>query len=135
MNIRWIRQWLPKHQKDKWPEHLKTGAKGEKLARDYLKKQTRLRLLKQNWRKGKYEIDLIMQDEAVLVFVEVRTRAIQSKVPGYATLSQSKKQHLQKAGQYYLKALKQKPRTYRWDVVEVRHGDGEPEIHHFKNAL
>ncbi len=49
------------------------GAKAEEVARIYLEQQG-LRLVAQNYRCRRGEIDLIMQDGATLVFIEVRYR-------------------------------------------------------------
>jgi len=54
------------------PEHLKTGALGEDLARDYLEKRG-FTLVGRNYRKKWGEIDLIMQKDATVHFVEVKT--------------------------------------------------------------
>ena len=48
-----------------------TGAKAERLVREYLEARG-FRFLYQNDRSGKYEIDLVMEDGAYLVFVEVK---------------------------------------------------------------
>jgi putative endonuclease len=48
----------------------KRGYKGEKLAKRYLKKQG-YRHLVNNYATKQGEIDLIMQDEQTIVFVEV----------------------------------------------------------------
>jgi len=50
-----------------------TGAKAERLVREYLEARG-FRFLYQNYRNGKYEIDLIMEDGTYLVFVEVKAR-------------------------------------------------------------
>ncbi|MCS5710789.1 YraN family protein [Candidatus Berkiella aquae] len=50
-----------------------TGNQAEELAKDYLQRQG-LRLIKRQYRTPLGEIDLIMQDQHTLVFVEVRFR-------------------------------------------------------------
>lgn len=49
------------------------GQKGEALTRQYLEEQG-WQIVAQNWRCEHGELDLIAQDGATLVFVEVRTR-------------------------------------------------------------
>lgn len=53
--------------------HISLGKFGEKLAVEYLVRN-RFTILKQNWRHGHYEIDIIAQKENTIHFVEVKTR-------------------------------------------------------------
>ena len=56
--------------------HLDTGKTGEALAAAYLEEKG-YRILRQNFRSGKGEIDLIAwSPEGCLVFIEVKTRAL-----------------------------------------------------------
>ncbi|TNE54886.1 MAG: YraN family protein [Bacteroidetes bacterium] len=56
--------------------HLDTGKLGEQFALEYLKKKE-YTILRQNFRAGKGEIDLIVRSpEGCLVFVEVKTRSL-----------------------------------------------------------
>ena len=54
-------------------QHIETGKKGEALAADYLQQQG-FTILHSNWRHRHYEIDLIATRDAVLHFIEVKTR-------------------------------------------------------------
>lgn len=111
-----------------------TGDVGEQLAVEYLKKNTKLRVLKRNWSDGRQEIDIICKDGEVLVFVEVRARKATSKVPGYATLTQKKRRNLRKGAFSYMRQLKTRPHTYRYDAIELRmNGTFAEAIHHFQN--
>lgn len=111
-----------------------TGRVGEQLALDFLRAKTSFRLLERNWSNGQQEIDIIGTEGNVLVFVEVRARAATAKVTGYATLTRKKRLNLRKAAYSYLKTLKQRPLTYRFDAIELRMiGDGADQIHHFRN--
>lgn len=64
---------LTSHRRGKHGEPLLSGAAAEQLACEYLLDQG-LVLLGKNFRTRRGEIDLIMQDNEVLVFVEVRFR-------------------------------------------------------------
>jgi putative endonuclease len=111
-----------------------TGRMGEDLAVDYLTRHTSLQVLQRNWSDGKQEVDIIARDGAVLVFVEVRARSAAAKVPGFATLTQKKRSNLRRGAYAYLRTCKPRPRTYRYDAIELRMvGDFAREIHHFKN--
>src|SRR5215471_16193416 len=56
----------PKDPRDK-------GAQGEELALRYLR-QNRYKLVKRNWRTRRGEVDLIVEKEKILYFVEVKFR-------------------------------------------------------------
>jgi len=117
------------------------GAAGERLAEKHLVQQHRYRTVARNWRSPRdrrEEIDLVMRDGDVLVFVEVKTRVRGALVPGYHAVDQRKKRVLRRAIQSYLQRLVQRPVTHRLDVVEVempRPGDsGDAELRHFVNV-
>lgn len=55
-------------------KHNETGVKGEQIAEKFLLDKG-YNILHRNWCHGKKEVDLIMQKEDVLIFVEVKTRS------------------------------------------------------------
>ena len=119
----------------------RAGAEGERLAADFLRKQNRYKIVARNWRSPhdrRDEIDLICRDEAVLVFVEVKTRSADALVSGYHAVNQAKKRIMLRACTAYLRALgsASEAQSFRFDIVEVSHkGDGaEPEVRHFENV-
>ncbi|MEM9157966.1 MAG: YraN family protein [Verrucomicrobiota bacterium] len=116
------------------PTRASVGAKGEAEAERFLKKQG-FRVQERNWRKGRDEIDLIGWVNEVLVFVEVRTRKKGALVGGYDSIGPKKKKALLRCCRGYLYGLKKKPRTHRFDVVEVEHEEGRVlELRHFENV-
>lgn len=54
--------------------HNDLGAQGERLAVAYLREEG-FEILECNWRSGKAEIDIIVKEREVLVFIEVKTRS------------------------------------------------------------
>jgi putative endonuclease len=90
------------------------GRLAETLAADYLHARG-LRLLQRNYRCRMGEIDLIMADGPVLVFVEVRLR----RNPGYggaaASIGAVKRQRILRAARHYLSGKPEPP--CRFDVV------------------
>jgi putative endonuclease len=112
----------------------RVGDIGENAARKHLRKAG-YAVLAQNWRKGKYEIDLICSHRGVLVFVEVRTRSAQAKVSGYHSITQHKRQILKQGAFQYMAALNKRPHTYRYDIIEIGLKDGLVQfLRHYKNA-
>lgn len=123
------------------------GGEGERLAAAWLKRERGFAIVVQNWRNPRdrrEEIDLVCRDGDVLVFVEVKARAAGALVPGYHAVDQRKKRVVKRAAESYLQQLATKPRTFRFDVVEVslpasataaKSGStAAPEILHFENV-
>ena len=115
------------------------GARGEKLAAEWLQRERRFAIVARNWRSPRdrrEEIDLVCRDADVLVFVEVKARAAGALVPGYYAIDARKKRVLLRAIRTYLTHLREKPRTFRFDVVEVGFPAAKtaPEILHFENV-
>lgn len=113
------------------------GARGEAAAADFLQHRHGFTIITRNWRSPRDrrdEIDLIARDGEVLVFIEVKARSVDALVPGYHTIDQRKKRVLRRAVHTYLTALKEPPRTFRFDVVEVAHSEHLPsQCLHFSN--
>jgi len=111
------------------------GRFGEEQAVAYLRKTQRFQVLLRNWRCGRDELDIIAVDGEVLVFVEVRTRSEASLVQGFYTVDAKKKRKALRACRAYLRSLRKKPRTFRYDVVEVRLlAGGGCEVHHYEHV-
>ena len=77
------------------------GAISEQYACDYLKEHG-LTFIKKNYRVKSGEIDLIMNDKGVYVFVEVRCRFNPNYGTGIETITPSKCRRVISAAKYYL---------------------------------
>ncbi len=111
------------------------GAQGERAAAAHLRREKGFTVLRRNWRHGRDEIDLICRDGEALVFVEVKTRAAHALVAGYHAVDKRKKRALLRASRAYIAQLAEKPRTLRFDIVEVEHTDGrQTALRHFENV-
>lgn len=93
------------------------GARAEALAADYLCRQG-LTLLERNFRTRRGEIDLVMRDGDILVFVEVRYRASSRFGTPAETVDARKRRRLAAAAADY---LKRHPTMLpcRFDVVAI----------------
>ena len=118
------------------------GDTGERLAADFLRRERGFAVVVRNWRSPRdrrAELDLVCRDGEALVFVEVKTRAAGALVPGYYAVGRRKKRALLRACQAYLAQLAARPRTFRFDVVEVAlpaapgPAESAPEVRHFEN--
>ncbi|MDH4217124.1 MAG: YraN family protein [Gallionella sp.] len=108
------------------------GALAEQWAAQYLQKQG-LKLIEQNYRSRFGEIDLIMQDGATLVFVEVRLRRNADFGGAAASLDTRKQQRLIRTSQLYLATLAQTP-ACRFDAVLMGDALGQ-DAEWLKNAF
>ncbi|KTD24088.1 hypothetical protein Lmac_2961 [Legionella maceachernii] len=96
---------------------LKTGTKAELWARDYLLRQG-LRWISSNYRCRWGEIDLIMEEQNCLVFVEVRSRQSRAFGGAIASITSVKQHKLAKAAAHYLQTTKKyNAQPVRFDVV------------------
>lgn len=99
-----------------------SGEYAERLAATWLQRERKFAVLARNWRNPRderQEIDLVCRDRDVLVFVEVKGRVADALVPGYYAVDARKKRVLLQACKAYLARLHPRPRTVRFDVVEV----------------
>jgi len=129
--LSWIKRRFAGEEK---PTRSSIGSKGEREAERFLKSKG-FRVLARNWRAGKDEIDLICKDERTLVFVETRTRRSGALVGGYDSINLRKRNALKRVCRAYLAKLKPPPDSFRLDIVEVEHEEGEIlATRHYENA-
>lgn len=111
------------------------GRYGEDLAERFCKKNLGYRVLARNWVHQKDELDLICLDGEVLVFIEVRSRAKDALVSGYASVNRHKKKILLRGCKSYLKQLQNPPKHFRFDIIDVTLAEGElGEVRHYANV-
>jgi len=123
---------------DTRPAHLQTGEWGEDVAARFLK-QAGYKILGRNVRFGnREELDIVMRNEKVLIFVEVKTRSSDTTRPA-AAVNRTKRKALRRAAKSYMARLKDRRNLiYRFDIVEVvgsPDADEEPVIRHLKHAF
>jgi putative endonuclease len=100
-------------------KHLVTGANAEQQACEYLIKQG-LQLITRNYDCKLGEIDLIMQDNQHLVFVEVRCRADVRFGTTLESVHQNKQRKIIRTALFYLQQQKLMDKVYcRFDVVGI----------------
>ena len=106
----------------------KFGSRGENLAAAFLQGKG-FRLIGQNWRCALGEIDLIMERDGDVRFVEVNTR--QTTTYGYPeqAITPTKLKHLARAIELWLRQSKMRPKRYQADAVAIQFSpQKEPEI-------
>lgn len=110
--------------------HLVTGANAEAFAEQYLIAQG-LAPLERNYRCKQGEIDLIMEQGNILVFVEVRYRKSDRYGAAAETVTSRKQSRIIAACYHYLKAQKI-DRPMRLDVVAI---SGNNALNWIQNAF
>ena len=106
-----------------------SGQIGEDEALAYLQ-QHGLTLIERNFRCKGGEIDLVMQDGATLVFVEVRKRADKNHGGAAASVTPAKQKRLIVAAHIFLQRYKMPP-ACRFDVIAI----DATEMSWLKNAI
>lgn len=109
------------------------GDHSEQLALQFLQRQG-LRLITRNYRCKCGELDLVMQDQDTLVFVEVRYRKRQDYGSAAESVNRQKQGRLIRSAQYYLQTLQRIP-PCRFDVLCISAGDSKSNIEHIRNAF
>lgn len=112
-----------------------TGFAAEKFACSYLVDQG-LKLLMRNYRCKNGEIDLIMQEDDTIIFIEVRFRANTTYGSGSETVTKQKQYRIIKTALFYLKQKQLlEKNSCRFDVVSVTQHDLQPTLEWIKDAF
>ena len=120
----------PLDNKQPQAPHLIRGISTEQLACEYLQ-ASGLQLLHQNYRLKMGEIDLIMRDGNVIVFIEVRYRKTQRYGGALLSIDPRKQARIIRTAQHYLQ-YRAPDAQARFDVVAV---EGDNPINWIKNAF
>jgi putative endonuclease len=118
------------------PEHIRRGARGEKLACRFLRGRG-YKILYRNFkdRRGG-EIDIVCRDGDTLAFVEVKTRSGEEFGRPIEAVDRQKQLRVSKGGLAWLRLLDNPDITFRFDVVEVvLPVAGEPHFELIQNAF
>ena len=112
------------------------GRWGETAAANFFA-QNGYQVVAKNLRTPYGEIDLLVEKDGVIVFVEVKTRSGTGYGQPEEAVTKEKQGHLLAAIAYYWQHNPQEETDWRVDVVAVtRRGNGkEVEIVHFENAI
>jgi putative endonuclease len=118
------------------PENSKQalGREGERLAELFLKKKG-YKLVERNYRCRGGEVDLILLDRKVVVFVEVKTRTDDIFGSPFEAVEPRKQRRMILAAQLFLHQKKLHERDARFDVVGISWFGVEPRVEHIQNAF
>jgi putative endonuclease len=113
-------------------DKIKTGNKGETLAAEFFKKKG-FEILERNYRYRHSEIDLIVQRDNWVLFVEVKTRNSSAYGEPEDFVDYKKINKIFEAAEEWIFSTDWKGHI-RFDIVSVKLGD-EPVIEHFEDAI
>ena len=112
------------------------GRIGEQLVADYLKSKGFL-ILKQNYRSGFGEIDIIAETPDEIIFVEVKTRKEDFLASPADAVDYNKQRKIIKTAYEFLKRIHVRC-NIRFDIAEVTYTAGEKKrfsLNYVKNAF
>jgi putative endonuclease len=112
------------------PPSVHQGQRAEQQAEGFLLRQG-LALVGRNYRKRFGEIDLIVRDQDVLVFVEVRKRSHRAFGDGAESIDRHKRQRLLRTAEAYLQEQRWRG-AVRFDVVVL---DAQDRIEWLQDAI
>lgn len=94
-----------------------TGRKAETAARVYLEMRG-FKILEQNWRRPRCEIDIVASKDGVLHFVEVKYRRHDDQGSGLDAITASKLKQMQRSAWFYVDEVKWRG-EYVLSAVEI----------------
>ena len=120
------------------PEHTLLGRKGEEYAARLMRKKG-YKLLEQNFRVGKMEVDLIVGNRSQIVVVEVKTRAYNyaEHITPEQYVDEPKKRRMLAVGNAYMK-MRGLTKSLRGDIIGIIMNPETFEVteyHHLEDAV
>jgi len=113
-------------------DKIKLGKEGERLAANFLA-QKGFEVVYRNYRHRRAEIDLIVQQDDWLIFVEVKTRSSSSFGEPEEFVTAKKVRMMYDAAEEYIYSVDWKGHI-RFDIISVKIGN-PVEIVHFEDAI
>lgn len=114
-------------------KHNDTGTMGEALARRHLEEEG-FAVVETNWRRGKYEVDIIAYREGLIVFAEVKTRSdVEHGNPEDFVDRKKQRAYVRMADAYV--TMHRRQEEVRFDIISVVVGAGGTSIEHLENAF
>ena len=115
-------------------KHLDIGKLGEEIACEYLKKKG-YRIVHKGWRYKHLEVDMIIHDGPILVFVEVKTRSKDDYGMPYEAVDWRKQRKLDRAANIYISQTKYEG-DIRFDIISILlNKEEKPKLSHIKDAF
>lgn len=113
--------------------NIELGITGEKIALEHLL-DLGFELKEQNWRFGRIEIDLIVANGDLLVFVEVKMRASSYHGSPWQAVSLQKQRKIIKAADHYIKRYQWSGEA-RFDIISIVGSKPSHQLQHIESAF
>lgn len=113
--------------------HNELGKEGENIACQYLEKKG-YSIIERNWRYDRHEIDIIVENDNFIVFVEVKTRTSTQWGNPEDFISKSQMKRIVLAADFYLKEYNI-DKDARFDVISIVKSKDNSEIEHIDDAF
>jgi len=110
------------------------GELGERIAARWLEKRG-WRTIARRFRSGRRDIDLVMQREGTIAFVEVKARSGNEFGDPVEAVHHRKQRELTKSAQSWIDRHGRAEEEYRFDVVGVLVADQKVYIRHIPGAF
>jgi putative endonuclease len=107
-------------------ERLHFGKEGEKAAVKFLKKKG-YRIIEKNYRNKSGEIDIVAEQDQVLVFVEVKSRAGGEYGEPLEAVTPHKQRKIGRVARGFVAQHRIENRDCRFDVVGIKGSPNEPK--------
>ncbi len=114
-------------------DHNELGTTGENLAVALLRKKG-YSILAENWRFGKYELDIVARIGDTMVFVEVKTRSTDSFGDPSQSVSRAKQKRTIEAANAYLEKNGIDLEA-RFDIISIVFSGGKTNLDHMEDAF
>ncbi len=110
------------------------GKAGEDLAECYLERQG-YAIVERNYRCPLGEIDLVALSKRVVVFVEVKTRRVDTSGTPLESVNAAKQRRLKRVALHYLSKHHLHDRDVQFDVVGISLRSDPPAVRHVRHAF
>lgn len=111
-----------------------TGRRGEEIAADWLRREG-YEICERNWRRGRYELDIVARKGEYLHFVEVKTRRANGLTLPEQAMTRDKCRTLTRAAALYIE-LHASAEEPRFDLLAIdMHPDGGVTVRFIRDAI
>ncbi|MEJ7810860.1 MAG: YraN family protein [Gemmatimonadaceae bacterium] len=110
------------------------GALGERIAERWMRRKG-WRLIGKRFRNGHRDIDLVVECQDTVVFVEVKARSRSDYGSPVEAVTWRKQRELSRSARVWIDRFGRPGQAYRFDVVGVLVSGGDVRVHHVENAF